>query len=229
MRAAVAAAYRSFTTQFEGSLSFMYLDALGLVTTGIGNLIDPESAAAGLPWLHADGTRASSADISAEWNTIKNLQDMKSYGGGTFRSYTSLHLDAAGLDALFNSKSAANEATLRKAFPKWDSFPADAQLGILSMAWAMGAGFTASFPHFTAAANAGDWQTAAAECQMAPTPGIAPRNAANLHLFQNAAAGGNPATLYYPGSPGAATGKGPALVALLLIGAYGAYRIWGRA
>ena len=41
MRPSVFAAFPGFITRFEGRLPFMYLDTKGLVTTGVGNLIDP--------------------------------------------------------------------------------------------------------------------------------------------------------------------------------------------
>ncbi len=199
MRAAVLAAFPEFTTKFEGRLNFMYLDALGLVTTGVGNLIDPVGAALALPWVHSDNSPASAAEITEEWNKIKGLSSLDQRGGAVYGSYTSLHLTDDAIDSLVQSKLQANEAELQRYFPDWDNWPADAQMGALSMAWAMGAGFPETFKNFVAAANTGDWMTAATQSQMAPTPGIAPRNAADLLLFQNAAvANANPETLYYP-------------------------------
>jgi GH24 family phage-related lysozyme (muramidase) len=87
-----------------------------------------------------------------------------------------------------------NEIQVKKAFPDWDNWPADAQLGALSMAWAVGAGFPRIFKRFTASVNAGRWSAAAIECKIkevsggVPNPGIIPRNRANALCFRNAAA-----------------------------------------
>jgi GH24 family phage-related lysozyme (muramidase) len=205
MRDSVKAAFNRFTDAFEGHTDFMYLDVLGWATTGRGNLIDPIELAINLPWLKADGTPASKGQITDEWNTIKALQSIRQRGGFAYKPYTTLHLAEDAIDTLCLQKVAANENALRKVFPAYDSWPADAQLGLLSMAWAMGTGFR--FPNFTAAANRGDWQTAAEQCRMRTdgNPGVAPRNTANAKLFFNAelvtAYALDPSVLYYPNSP----------------------------
>jgi GH24 family phage-related lysozyme (muramidase) len=241
MRPSVSAAARKFNEQFEGSLTWMYLDKEGYVTTGEGDLIDPLSAALALPWQTSGGGNATQAEITDAWNAVKARTDLMSQGGGAFEGVTTLRLSSQAVTNLVIAKLTTNEDYLRRYFPQWDTFPADAQLGILSMAWAMGPAFPATFTSFTAAANAGDWATAAEQSQMKPTPGIAPRNAANLILFNNAAVKGeNPATLYYPGTPGApeSGGAGPSTggsiatwitVGLLVAGgAYGVWRLFGK-
>lgn len=70
----------------------MYLDVRGLVTTGIGNLIDPKEVALPLPWLK-EGEPATADEISAEWDFVKSDPDGRSQrGGGSFESITSLRL-----------------------------------------------------------------------------------------------------------------------------------------
>jgi len=188
-RESVEQNYTDFTTKFEGKLPFMYLDVKGLVTTGIGNLIDPVDSALSLPWVHPDGSPASQAEIRAAWNAVKARQDMKLRGGGAFGSVTNLRLTDDGIRQLVNGKLRANEAILKKRFPTYDNWPADAQLGLLSMAWAMGPNFR--YPKFEAAVNAlvPDFATAAKESYIndANNPGLRPRNVANESLFMAAA------------------------------------------
>ena len=73
-------------------------------------------------------------------------------------------------------------------FPGWRDFPADAQLGICSMAWACGPGFPAIFKNFAGFANKNDWVNAAkcAKIREAGNPGIKPRNEKNQKCFANA-------------------------------------------
>jgi hypothetical protein len=103
------------------------------------------------------------------------------------------------------AKLAANETYLRQRYPAYDDWPADAQLGLLSMSWAMGPGF--KFPAFDAAVTDLDFARAATVCSINSTnnPGVVPRNAANKQLFGNAAAVGawalDPDVLWYPGAP----------------------------
>ena len=181
--------FQAVSTKFEGYVPNMYLDVKGLVTTGMGNLIDSVAAAQALPWYKPDGSRASDAEVGAEWSLVKGMQNLKNIGGGTFGKYTTLRLHDDGIQQLINGKLDQNEAMLVKRFPGYTSWPADAQLALHSMAWAMGAGF--NFPKFQAAVNGlvPDFRTAAVESHMndVGNPGLVPRNAANVVLFNNAA------------------------------------------
>ena len=49
MRESVRRGFIGFSAPFEGRLHYMYLDVKGLVTTGVGNLIDSVGAAQALP------------------------------------------------------------------------------------------------------------------------------------------------------------------------------------
>ncbi len=71
-----------------------------------------------------------------------------------------------------------------------DSFVADAQLAIMAMAWACGAGFPATFKNFTRFANQLDWASAAKEAKIKTdgNPGVVPRNAQVQLCLANAAA-----------------------------------------
>jgi GH24 family phage-related lysozyme (muramidase) len=212
----------SFTTGFEGSVPYMYLDVKGLVTTGIGNLIDPVGLALPLPFVRkSDSSPAPQSEITAEWNKIKAMTSLARQGANTAAGVTSLMLTADSITSLVLSKLDSNVATLKTtpAFSSFETWPADAQLGLLSMAWALGASFAASWPMFTAAVGQGDWSAAASNCQIstAGNPGVAPRNAADVQLFTNAAAvnaaGSDPTVLWYPktapaGDAGSGTGTG---------------------
>ena len=192
MKQSVFNTFPSFSTRFEGRLNFMYLDIKGLVTTGIGNLIDPFSLAQNLPWQSkSDPGRAATPDeIAAEWNFVKSDPEGRSRrGGGTFAAVTTLELSDSAVDDLVRKKLASMENVLanRQEFASFQSWPADAQLGLLSMAWAMGPAFR--FPNFQAACARQDFRTAADQCHMADenNPGLRPRNAANKQLFLSAA------------------------------------------
>ncbi|MDP9002366.1 MAG: hypothetical protein M3O46_19920 [Myxococcota bacterium] len=221
MKAFVLAAFGPFATRFEGRLGFMYTDKLGLVTTGIGNKIDdgpsaPPGATSAptpwryaealtLPWKHADGSPANTGDIAAEWHAMKLA--WPSVQSSACRALATLHLDPADIDHLVAEKAHENDDALRAIFANFDALPADAQLAIHSMAWAMGTEGVRKFVHLVAAVNRGDFREAAAQCHMQGV-GIADRNAANVALFTNAAVvtetGGDPETLWFPHSVTAA-------------------------
>lgn len=185
----------------------MYLDVKGLVTTGVGNLIDPVEAALRLPWKRA-GEPASPDRVRQEWWALKGRQELRLKHHKFAAAVTTVRLTEEDIDELVAQKLRANEIVLAKTFPRWDAFPADAQLGILSMAWALGAGFPKTFKNFARAVLAEDWKGAAESCAIRDglstpdksddNPGVVPRNKANRLCFLNAASGGDPETLHWP-------------------------------
>lgn len=80
MHASARSAWQGSITKHEGNIGHMYLDTKGLVTIGIGNLIDPVSLATPLPFQFKIGNQAgaiagrvaTTQEIEAEWRTLKN-------------------------------------------------------------------------------------------------------------------------------------------------------------
>lgn len=191
MYPSVATIWPAWSARFEGRIYWMYLDIKGLVTTGVGNLIDPSGLAMALPWTKPDGTYASTTEILTEWQAIKATTWLAEAGAQAAGRVAVLRLSDAAIDGLMARVLASNEATLKQhpAFAGFDAWPADAQLGLLSMAWAMGPDFGPGWPLFSAACAAGDWTAAAANCWMddEANPGLTPRNRANQAAFAAAA------------------------------------------
>jgi hypothetical protein len=203
MNPEVLACWDSFTDPLEGELGYLYTDRYSLVTCGRGNLVDdgqrrehagdPLGAATGpgpalsLGWHVSvtDATLASPDAIRAAWWAVKNA--WPSVQSVACAPLTTIRLYPADIDRLTDAKLAELWADLVRRFPAAESWPACAQLGALSMSWAMGGSFEGMFPKFDAAALAQDWTTCAAECQM--SNGSLARNADNRKLFLGAAAG----------------------------------------
>lgn len=199
MHSSVKSIFRAFNEPIELVVSYMYLDVKGLVTIGVGNLIDPISAALILPFRHkvragasTSGKPASTAEIEAEWKLIKSKTDLARKGYRACGPLTDLELDNASIDILIAKRLQQNETFLKhqRAFRDFDQWPADAQLGLLSMAWAMGPGFSTSWPRFSYACETKNFDVAADNCNISVVgnPGVIPRNHANARLFKNAAA-----------------------------------------
>jgi peptidoglycan hydrolase-like protein with peptidoglycan-binding domain len=196
-RAAVVASLVPWSTPFEGYLNGPYTDAKGLVTTGMGNLIDsgsgsptPTAKARSLPWS-PNNIDADWAALKAAWPGVQSVASMH---------LTTSRLSPQAVTDLIVSTMKAEEPAILRLIPGFASLPADSQMGIWSMVWAMGTGNLASFKTFLSAVNSGDFVTAAANCHMQGV-GIDMRNLANRLLFLNAAAvktlGADPAVLYY--------------------------------
>lgn len=183
----VARAFFNFTIQFEGYTRWMYLDVKGLLTTGVGNLIDSPAVAEALPWKRADGSLADKGEVCAEWASVKWRTDLARHGGGAFEKITKLRLSEGDVRALVAKKLNANEAALKKTFRTFDTWPADAQLALHSWAWAVGP--AAHWPKLHAALNRAvpDFLAAAEEISIHdPWNPVEGRNSANVLLMWNA-------------------------------------------
>lgn len=203
MRQSVKDAFWSFSVPHEGYVPWLYADVKGLVTTGVGNLVDPVAYALPLPWVDkGTGKRASNADITAEWMRIKNDKSLARLGHRACEHITRLRLSEADIRRLVSSKLDQMWAHYTARFPDAATFPADAQLAIVSMCWAMGPGF--SWPMFHTAQRRRDFGIMAAECRMTErgNPGVIKRNEQNRKLLLNASVveknGWDPETLYFP-------------------------------
>jgi hypothetical protein len=213
----------------EGVVPWMYLDIRGLVTTGMGILIeegftggtdvrnggtastDGKLTEQGLRagWKHADGSPASDEEIQAEFANMKAHAQEWAQSGHTGVQYT-LHLDNGNVNengpsvqALTASKLQGFADMLKSQLPAFDTFPADGQMGLLSHSWAMGA-WLGGWPKMKAAANEipTNWRGVAQE-DVSPTYAPA-RQASNTRCYLNAEGveqtGKDPAVLYFPGS-----------------------------
>lgn len=219
MKSSVRSYWLEFNNPLEGRVNYLYLDVKGLVSTGVGNLLDTTRAPLSAPsdaerasshalaeqldWLYPDDSSATAEDVDSAWDTVKARLDLAPHGGGAFRGLTSLHLSDAEIDRVVFAKLDSMESSLRARTPfaDFDAWPADAQLGLLSMAWAMGPAF--NFPRFQGFAAAGDWASAADECRFNPEVGtIVQRNDRDQQLFRNAAqvadGGFDPDVLVFP-------------------------------
>ena len=208
MHASVRNYFIKFNEPIEARVEYMYLDIKGLVTLGIGNLIDVEKAGdkKGLekvmkevvtqPFVHKEGRRdagkpATKADIEAEWKKVKGRQELAKLKDSylLFANITDLKLKNAAIDALVLKKLNEMETELKMdpAFQGFEQWPADAQLGLLSMAWALGTPkLKVHWPHFKTACKKQDFDATLKHCEIntVSNPGVAKRNTENRHLFK---------------------------------------------
>jgi GH24 family phage-related lysozyme (muramidase) len=172
--------------RFEGNIPYMYLDTAGNVTVGVGKLLSNVNAATTLPFLKkSDATAASTANITTEFGTVQGLEvgHVASY----YDQFTTLRLKQPDIDSLLTTDLNGFEQQLATNFSEYDNFPASAQEGLVDMVFNLGIGsLINSFPTFTAAVRAKDWNKAAAECHRQDISDE--RNDFVKELFQKAAA-----------------------------------------
>jgi hypothetical protein len=183
-----------FLKQYEGKVNYMYLDVKGLVTIGIGHLIDPVSMAQKLDFSTKGGSGSvSSGEIAAEWQTVKSRKDLIGKGSAAFDAITRLQLSDAGTMTMVKEHAGGIEnyiktnASARQFFSNFDNWPADAQLAFMGVAWGGIPIPQFGWHKFPAACQAEDWKAAAAECTIKSAIASG-RNEAHKLMFMNAAA-----------------------------------------
>lgn len=164
MKPTVGTDFLSFTEAHEGMTDYFYLDVKGLVSIGLGLLVDPVQSALGLSFVWPDGSGVHWSDVALAWGAVKSHPELRTRGGGAYAGLTKIRATRDSLDKMALAKLAENESILKQTFADFEDWPAPAQLATLCMAWAYGAYFTRTWPHFTAACLAQDWATAEKEC-----------------------------------------------------------------
>lgn len=169
----------------EGEVPHLYLDTVGRVTVGIGNMLPNLAAAQDLPFVRkVDQAPASLAEIRGDWMSVTSQPG--AHLASFYAPHTKLELPAAEIDALYQSRVAEFRKQLQGVFTSFDAFPDVAQLAILDMAFNLGVGaLRNTWPKFRAAVNAENWTDAAMHCVR---PTARPhRNAGTQALFHEAA------------------------------------------
>jgi hypothetical protein len=199
LRPTVLPAFQAITARLEGVKDFLYLDVLGLPTTEAGCLLKTVEQALPLDWRRPDGTRATHAEIAAEWHLINDHQELagkvaehalrvpRPNGAGPLR------LSPEGMARLRQERLDATVRDFTRQFPAWGEWPAAAQLALLLSGWATGT--RSPYPKRDAALLAQDFETAAAESAIR---GNVPRSEVVKSLFLVAAQTRDPDALTLP-------------------------------
>lgn len=198
MQHTVYNAWEAFNTPLEGCVNWMYLDTHDppLVTTGMGNMIDPVELALPLNWAidavdhgYSITRAATRAEIMAEWTLVKQSRGLSRAGANAAKQVTKLRLSPDAVSQLINTKLEANADAIKRlpSYTAFEMWPADAQLAVLSMAWAMGPEKLEEFTHMSRSCAVMDFAAAATQCHMGGEPPPERRNAANKLAFQYAA------------------------------------------
>lgn len=189
MRAIVRQKWLAFNSRHEAVVYCLYPDIKNLITTGVGNLSDPVKNALSLPLRLPNGQIAPADVIEKEWHIVKNAGINKAMPGTAYK-ITVLRLTFADVEKMVDKTLTENHKVLLGRFPSLETWPADAQMALHSVAWAAGPNFL--FPKCEAAlrANPPDFETAAIECKLREegNPGVIQRNKDNRAFFEAAAA-----------------------------------------
>jgi GH24 family phage-related lysozyme (muramidase) len=171
-------------TIFEGSIPWMYLDSVGNVTVGVGDMLPDAASAQALAFVDNTGQTAAAAAIVTDFQRVAAMaSDM---GSRAYLTAASLQLPPGRIASLLMTTVLKFDNSLRAEFAAYDTFPDTAKLGLLDMVFNLGpAGLFNGFPTFMGYARNTDWANAATECNRR---GIsAARNAWTVEQFTQAA------------------------------------------
>jgi|ERR1700722_1637346 GH24 family phage-related lysozyme (muramidase) len=152
----------------EGPVPYMYLDGLGLVTVGIGFMIDPIADYInqwGRSFVKNDGTAAGPEEVKTEFNRVKLMQDKKG-AHLNFKAGAQLTLPASAMKPTLLNILRQKEAALKTGwrndfFSDFENFPPDAQMGVLSTAYGSLGNKSLAEVAFNNACKNQDWAAAA--------------------------------------------------------------------
>ena len=175
---AVAARLR----RYEGSVPYMYKCTGGEVTVGVGHAMQSAAEASALAWVIGGGPAADT--VAADYGRVSAAP--KGMVAGFYASLTQCRMGDSDIEALVESDIVSFEGQLRRALPRWDSYPETVREALFDMAFNLGLGGLMKFPAMLKAVDAGDWATAAAQSHRL---GIGDeRNRETANLFQQGAA-----------------------------------------
>jgi hypothetical protein len=212
LQPSVVDAIPSVFAKWEGDgLPYMYTDSKGIVTCGTGNALFTAAAAEALCWYTPSGFICAKAEVDAAFATVKSA--WPKVQSTACARLTNIRLNHAGIVALVMRTVQTDWTYLLTQFPGCEDFPADAQLALLSSAWAWGPGFARVWgdlgtkfksllsppPQYVFAAQV---MLDASVHEEKINPGIIPRDEGEVVMLQNAgavaAAGADYSTLCYP-------------------------------
>jgi GH24 family phage-related lysozyme (muramidase) len=142
---------------FEGVSAWMYLDAGGVVTAGVGHALYGPQDAANMRW--EPGAVTTPADDYAAVLKAKPGQLAKEYA-----ALTSNRLSDDAIDTQHRADLTAKWTQLNASCPWVSGCPVPAQAALLDLSFQVGAeGIKRGFPKLCAACQSSDWATAAQE------------------------------------------------------------------
>ena len=165
--------------EFEGYVSYMYRCTGGEVTIGAGHAIPAAADAGKLSWSIGG---APATPEQAQSDFAKVAAAPIGWVAGGYEDLTQCRMSADDIDALLLADIALFEAKLAAALPGWASYPEPAQEALFDMGYNLGVGGLLKFHQLLAAANAGQWTTAAAQCHRMGISDARNRETATLFL-----------------------------------------------
>lgn len=156
-------------TEGESFKSWMYLDSVSQVTIGYGTMMPDAASAAAIELRHPDRKLATPDEKRKEWRRLRAISPAGTdinYTAEHYRKDATLFITETEGSRLRLLKLDAFIEDLRVIYPRFSSFPEDAQVALMDMIYNLGWKIRSVFKKFTEAINdpkGPDWKAAAAQ------------------------------------------------------------------
>jgi GH24 family phage-related lysozyme (muramidase) len=154
----------------EAFINWMYLDSLSYVTIGYGTMLPDADAAVGVDLRHPNKRLATADEKRAEWRRLRAISPAgaeRNYSAQSYRKDATLFIMESEADRLRLLKLDGFIVDLRNLYPRFDTFPEDAQVALMDMVYNLGpTKLRKQFKNFGRAINnpkGPDWKRAALE------------------------------------------------------------------
>lgn len=170
--------------KWEGNVLYMYLDSVGLVTVGIGNLLRTVESAQRLPFINvSNGKPATDAEVASAFSAVSQKNAGLHWTKYKLEPSIEISEDTSRDLALTRLRTEFLPG-IRRKFPAFDDYPRSAQRFIVDMAYNGGVGYFAK-RHMVGAIERRQWLEAV---PLVPTKGNPRRNAWRETMLRQAAA-----------------------------------------
>lgn len=158
------AKYATQAEVFEQRVAWLYLDTVGKVTVGVGNMLPEVSAALNLPFRsQSSGDLAGAPAVMADFARVQAMRPGMT--AKAYWEYEALVLSDEDITTLLMRRLTEFDRALRTDFAGYDGYPDAAKMGLLDMIYNLGEGkLVHTYPNFDAAVRSRDWVRAAADC-----------------------------------------------------------------
>lgn len=156
-------AYFQALANWEGVVDYLYCDTIGLVTVGIGNMVKSAEDMDNL-CMDVNDLPASREQKREAWGIVKKAY-RPGKGHAFYRPLTRLRMPVDEIRKLLSHRLENGFLPgIAKEIPEFPSFPIQAKLALVDIAYNCGLGGFRKFVHLIKACNRKDFTTAALVC-----------------------------------------------------------------
>lgn len=168
---------------YNGNVTHLILNGEGLVCVGSAHVLPSLADALKLAFINSHGLRASEAEITTDYNAIKQLSPNRI--ASFYKRHLKLTVPSSEIERLTYESINQFYTDLTELYDGFDRFPSEAKLALFDIIFSMGPSELGKWITFNECVRAQNWQKAALDSAR-PFPITAVRNIYVQGLFEKA-------------------------------------------